>query len=392
MNISTKKAPNFSRAFYRYSTPYPESKRHCHLVWKKPFWIIRLLSFGHVATIALFLLCTGCVHTVPFTDAKNHIIPGSIATMETATIGGISQSIWFRGLSRSNPALILLHGGPGTSESALFRHYNSALEQHFLVVYWEQRGTGRSFHPDIPSASMTIAQFVRDLDEVVEMVRQRFEKDKVVLLGHSWGTVPGTIYAALHPEKISAYIGIAQIADVPQGRRLSYAFAVAEARKRRNAKAISELEIIGPPPYASVNEMLTAGKWVERFGGVFHADLSTGKLIWSALSTDEANLIDLVRFGQGNRFSLIQLEDEISRLNLSERYLSFDVPVFFLLGRYDRHVPAILSEQYFARIKAPFKGIVWFEQSAHNPPFEEPVKFNQVLIEQVLPLSEPACR
>ncbi|MEO8165000.1 MAG: alpha/beta fold hydrolase [Betaproteobacteria bacterium] len=77
--------------------------------------------------------------------------------------------------------------------------------------------------------------------------QQRFEKDKVVLLGHSWGTVLGTIYAFLHPEKISAYVDIAQFADVPHGRRLSYAFSVAEARKRRNSKAISELRIIGRP-------------------------------------------------------------------------------------------------------------------------------------------------
>jgi hypothetical protein len=57
---------------------------------------------------------------------------------ETITIGGIPQSIWFHGISTSNPSLILLHGGPGASESSLFRHYNSALEQHFIVVYWEQ--------------------------------------------------------------------------------------------------------------------------------------------------------------------------------------------------------------------------------------------------------------
>ena len=321
-------------------------------------------------------------------NANGHIIPQSIATMETAAIGGIPQSIWFRGVSRSNPALIILHGGPGASESALFRHYNAALEHHFLVVYWEQRGTGRSFNAGIPPESMTIAQFVGDLDEVVELVRRRFGKDKVVLLGHSWGTVLGTIYASLHPEKISAYVGTAQIADAPQGRRLSYEFAISEARKRGNSSAVSELETIGPPPYASVDEKLATGKWVERFGGMFHANLSTGKLIWAALNTDEANLIDLVKFGQGNRFSLIQLEDEISKLNLSERYLSFDVPVFFLLGRHDRHVSAALAEQYFAKIKAPYKRLVWFEQSAHNPPFEEPVKFDKVLIEQVLPLSE----
>lgn len=136
--------------------------------------------------IALFALA-GCTGTPPFTDAQGRVVPGSIATMETVSIGGVSQSIWFRGLDRGQPAVILLHGGPGASESALFRHYNSGLEHDFLMVYWEQRGTGRSFHPDIPAASMTIEQLVRDLDEVVDLVRRRFGKERVVLLAHSWG-------------------------------------------------------------------------------------------------------------------------------------------------------------------------------------------------------------
>jgi pimeloyl-ACP methyl ester carboxylesterase len=150
---------------------------------------------------ALLLLVAACVHTQPFKDAKGHALPGSIAAMEMVPIGGISQSVWLRGISRSNPLLILLHGGPGVSESALFRHFNSGLEQHFLMVYWEQRGTGRSYHADIPPQSMTIRQFLHDLDELVDWARQRFGKDKVVLLGHSWGTVLGTIYACRHPEK-----------------------------------------------------------------------------------------------------------------------------------------------------------------------------------------------
>jgi pimeloyl-ACP methyl ester carboxylesterase len=285
--------------------------------------------------------------------------------------------------------LILLHGGPGASESALFRHFNSALEQHFLVVYWEQRGTGRSYHADIPSQSMTIRQLVHDLDELVDRTRQRFGKDKVVLLAHSWGTVLGTIYAYRHPEKVAAYVGVAQIADVPEARRLSWEFAMSEARKRDNAGAISELKAIGPPPYSSADEQLATGKWVERFGGMFHGGLSTGKLIRAALQTDEANLVDLVKFGQGNRFSLVQLEDEISRLSLSANYRSFQMPVFFLLRRYDMNTPAILAEQYFETIDAPEKRLIWFESSAHNPPFEEPNKFNRVLVDEALPLLHP---
>jgi pimeloyl-ACP methyl ester carboxylesterase len=127
-----------------------------------------------VIGLALLLMTASCIHTPEFRDTHGRVIPGSVATMETVTIGGISQNIWFRGVSQSNPVLILLHGGPGASESALFRRYNSALEQHFLVVYWKQWRTGRSFHANIPPESMTVAQFVRDLDDVVELVRRRF--------------------------------------------------------------------------------------------------------------------------------------------------------------------------------------------------------------------------
>lgn len=341
--------------------------------------VARLVLIGHAMGFASVLFTAGCVHTAAFKDSQGHIIPHSIAEMETVTIGGVPQSVWFRGLSHSSPALILLHGGPGATEAPLFRYFNATLEQHYLVIYWEQRGTGRSFSSDIPPESMTIERFVRDLDELVELVERRFGQDKVVLLGHSWGTVLGTLYAARYPEKVAAYVGVAQIANMRTGRRLSYDFALSEAQERRNSKALTELEKIGPPPYASVDDLLAVESWTERFGGVNHADLSTAKLIWTALGTDEANLIDLVKFGQGNRFSLTQLEGEISQVDLTEHYRSFAVPIIFLLGHYDRHIPSELAEQYFTTIQAPCKRLVWFEQSAHNPPFEEAEKFNTVM-------------
>ena len=102
---------------------------------------------------------------------------------------------------------------PGASESALFRHFDAALEDHFLVVYWEQRGTGRSYHGDLPRDAMSTERMLRDLDALVDTVRARFGHDRVVLLGHSWGTILGTLYVQRHPEKVAAYVGVAQIAD-----------------------------------------------------------------------------------------------------------------------------------------------------------------------------------
>jgi len=332
------------------------------------------------------LLCvTGCVSTRPFTDGAGRAIPGSIATMEQISIGGISQSIWFRGINTHRPAVILLHGGPGASESALFRHYDPDLEKHFLVVYWEQRGAGRSYHSNIPKKSMTIAQFERDLDQVVDLVKQRFGKQKVILLAQSWGTVLGTIYTYQHPGKVSVYVGIGQISNFAEDERVSYEWALSQAQSRGNRRAIAELRIMGTGP-GSVDDELTKGKWIEKFGGTFHRHLSTGMLIWAALSTDEADLVDLVKFGQGNRFSLESLRPEYSKIDLT-RYHSFRVPIVFLLGRYDWQVPSILGKQYFDSIDAPCKRLVWFEQSAHNPPFEEPERFVHVMVDKVLPLA-----
>jgi pimeloyl-ACP methyl ester carboxylesterase len=308
--------------------------------------------------------------------------------MADVVIGGVPQRLWFRAINSANPAVILLHGGPGASETALFRHYNAGLEQRFLMVYWDQRGTGRSYRSDIPAQSMRMEQFLRDLDQVVELVRTRFAQPKVVLLGHSWGSALGIMYAARFPEKVAAYVGVGQVADMAEGERLSYEFARSEAVRRKHRGAMRALERIGPPPH-SVDEMLTSRKWVERFGGAFHGDLSTGKLIWAALRTDEANLIDLIKFGRGNRYSLEHLWDEFREFDADERLVSFRVPVVFLLGRYDWQVPAVAAARYFERIEAPAKRLVWFEQSAHNPPFEEPARFNRVLADVLSPFVIP---
>ena len=338
-----------------------------------------LLGLILVATVA------GCVSTRQFKDHEGHVIPDSIASIETISIGGVPQRFWFRGVDVNKPALILLHGGPGASESPLFRHYNSELEQHCLVIYWDQRGAGRSYNSSIPPDTMTIARFVSDLGEVVEMTKRRFKKDKVILLAHSWGTILGTIYVSQHPENVAAYVGTGQIADMPHGERVSYDFGMSMAFALDNRRAIAQLSEIGPPPH-TVSQMLISRKWCERFGGSFHGDLSTGRLIWAALNTDEVDLLDLIKFGQGNQFSLNHLWAEESQIRLTVD-TNFDVPIFFLLGRYDEQTPAVLAARYFDTIHTPCKRLIWFENSAHNPPFEEPKKFDDVIINQVLPVA-----
>lgn len=345
----------------------------------------RLLGIRLPVAAALAVAGTACTHTEQFRAGDGRVLPASVASMERLRLGGVEQSVWLRGIDRSNPLLVLLHGGPGASEAALFRHFQSVLERHYLVVYWEQRGTGRSFHAGSGCESMTVARMLDDLDELVDLLLRRFGQRQVVLLGHSWGTVLGTRYAHRQPRKVAAYVGTGQIADKHAGDRLSYRFALAQARARGDARAIASLEGMDIERL-SVDDLFTLGRWIERFGGTFRAGLSTGKLLWAALSTDEADLFDLVRFGRGNHFSHRCLLDEFLATDLT-RLRRFDVPVFFLLGRHDQVTPSALGQAYFESLDAPVKQLVWFEGSAHNPPFEEPALFSRVLIERVLPLA-----
>lgn len=325
------------------------------------------------------------VRTPAFTDESGCALPGSVAVMETVTVGGLPQRLRFRGVSRNNPALVLLHGGPGGSLGALFRRYNAELEKHFLVVTWEQRGAGRSYRRGIPIPSMTVEQFLCDLGEVVGLVKKRFGKEKVLLLAHSWGTILGTLYAHRHPEDVAAYVGVGQIADMPEGERVSYTFALTEAERRGDRKAVAELKRIGPPPYA-FRAVRTERKWVDRFGGNVHIGPKTPELLLEALQADEFNLRDLVKLVQGSAFSGTHLWPEMSRVDLTCAAPSFEVPVFFLLGRHDRVVPSALAAAYLGQLRAPVKKLVWFERSAHNPNYEEPREFNRVILEEVLPV------
>ena len=205
--------------------------------------------------------------TQPFNGPDGSILPDSIAEVRYLRLGGVDQWVMLRGESISNPPLMLLHGGPGMPESGLFRRFTSPLEKHFTLVYWDQRGAGKSFSRSIPRASMTVERFLADLDELVEYVRRRLSKDKLVLYGHSWGSALGVLYAARFPAKVAAYVGSGQIGDAAAAESASYAFGLAEAERRHDRKALRKLKAIGPPPYGPgelfTERMMERTMWVD---------------------------------------------------------------------------------------------------------------------------------
>ena len=324
--------------------------------------------------------------TPPFRDGAGNIVADSVAEAGSVTLGGVAQWVLIRGRRRANPLLVILHGGPGSSETALFRAFNSEIEDAFTVVYWDQRGAGRSYRRSLDPAELTIERFVADLDELIDFLLARFGQSKVVLLGHSWGSVLGVIYAQEHPDKVAVYVGVGQVADMADSERRSYAFTLAEAEKRGHRGAIRALRRIGPPPH-DYRKVGTERRWLMAFGGAFGPKFSLPRAVWRATRTPESSLLDLVRLVQGSMFSLKALWPALMAIDFRRDVRRFATPVVLILGRHDHQVVAEVAAAWFEELEAPRKALVWLEESGHFLPFEEPAAFNRALLEVVRPLA-----
>lgn len=325
--------------------------------------------------------------TAPFRDDAGRTLPGSIARIERWNINGIDESVILRGRDTKNPVLVWIHGGPGLSESPLFRHFSAPLEDHFVVAYWDQRYAGRSLDPSAPAPSLvTIDDYVSDLDVLIAGLKKRFHVAKVVLVAHSWGTIIGALYAEKHPENVAAYVGIGQVANTLESEKLSYRFARDAAEKRHDSDALKRLTALGPPPWRG-ELPITPRDLLERFGGEYHSGgLSLFKLCLIAAGESEVNWHDFPAFIFNTKYDGKAIQIFVNTV-LDESHMQFRVPVILMSGRYDHVVEARLSHRYFERISAPQKTFVWFDQSAHSPPFEEPAKFNAWIIDHVRPLA-----
>jgi pimeloyl-ACP methyl ester carboxylesterase len=299
----------------------------------------------------------------------------------------VDQTILIRGRSVTNPILLFLHGGPGTDEMPSVRHFNSELENYFLMVIWDQRGTGKSFNPFIPKETMNPEQFISDGHELIELVCRRFRQDRIFLAGHSWGSYIGVKIASRYPELIKAYIGIGQCVYFIENEKLSYSFTLGMAERENNLKALKELRSLSDYPSPGKRLMHDMGiqrKWLVYFGGAVYGRRDYS-LLFGNLFGPEFNVFDLFGFGSGAVFSLLTLVPQMLESDdLRKTVPELKMPVYFMQGRHDYNVCSELTEKYFKALKAPKKELFWFENSAHMPDFEEAQKFNDLLVGRVL--------
>jgi pimeloyl-ACP methyl ester carboxylesterase len=318
--------------------------------------------------------------------------PNGISSLEELTLGNVKQWIFIRGTDKKNPVLIFLHGGPGAPLLGMSssRIYDAELIKHFTVVHWDQRGAGKSFSRDIPVDSMTLDRFVEDCNELIDYLRNKFHTQKVFLVAHSGGTIIGIKTAYKYPEKIHAYVGVAQVIDEYEGQKLAYDFLVKEAEKSGDVGRLNTIKAIGPPPYESPKKFLEMEGHIGHYGGFIHNKRAQWHMVTSVISfltSPEYSLSEGIRTfrNQGFDFTINAMWEELKNVNLTKEIQSIIVPIYFFEGKYDMATPTVVVEKFYDNLDAEKgKKLFIFENSGHMPMIEEKEKYQELLINHVL--------
>ncbi|MGG2095593.1 alpha/beta hydrolase [Bacillus sp. S13(2024)] len=317
--------------------------------------------------------------TPSFYDKNKKHIANSIATIENVLINNRKQSLLIRGQDLNQPLLLCLHGGPGMAQIGFARHFQTELEKHFIVVNWDQRGAGKSFSWRDFKEPLTIEQFILDTHQIIDYLLTKFQKRKLFLLGHSWGSIIGLFAAQQSPQYIEAYIGVGQIVHMKQNEELLFEHLIRSAKQRGHDSALASLKKLGKPPFLDKRRLLIQRKWLGIFGGAIQKG-TFFSFIRKGFRSPEYTWIDWIKFFSGNMKSG-ELWREMLKIDFFSQVPSVSFPVYFCSGRYDYQTPYALVQQYCDVLNAPIKKMIWFPNSAHSPNFEEHERFAATLLD-----------
>lgn len=297
------------------------------------------------------------------------------------SIGGIDQWIQWGGAPEA-PVLLYLHGGPGGTSVPVAEAWRP-WEEHFTVVHWDQRGAGRTFAKNGESGCgrLTITRMVADALEVVEFLTATLGKRKVVVVGHSWGSVLGVHLIKRRADLVSAYVGTGQLVNKRRNEELNYRRQISQAERSGNAEALSALRAIGPPPFADREALKILRQWADVLaeGGGDPAQPCPTPIA-PGYSRDEVPALM-----RGADFSRRKLYDELETVDLLSLGTTFDMPFFLFHGTDDQATPLELAQEYFASIRAPHKELVRFEGCHHFVVMNRPRDFLEALVTKVIP-------
>jgi pimeloyl-ACP methyl ester carboxylesterase len=366
---------------------------------------MRHIRRGFTASMSLlFAVAASAQSAAPTLDSAARIVAeaqaipqGGIDELKAVDIGGIKQWISVRGTNPDNPVLLFIHGGPGSPmmpESWIFQR---PWEDFFTVVQWDQRGAGKTLAAASgqPATPLTLDRMQADAEELVDYLRKTYGKQKIFLMGHSFGSVLGMRVALHRPDALYAYVGVGQMINARKNEAQSWVMARAAAVQAGNTAAVHELDALAPYPGPagsplSLEKIGGERKWVVEFGGMRYGRRTDPEDVFQSLSA-AYNDSDREAAQRGEMQSVVQLVPQLMEVNF-ESSTSFACPVFFFAGRNDMATPSAIVEQFYTHVRAPKKALYTIDRAAHDVMFDAPGQMLVDLVRDIRPLATPSPR
>jgi pimeloyl-ACP methyl ester carboxylesterase len=251
------------------------------------------------------------------------------------------------------------------------------LEQDFVVVTWDQRGTGKSYPALDPLETLTLERMVADTIEVTNYLRDRFEEDKIYVVGNSWGAILGALAVQQQPELFHAYVGTGQMVSLREADVMFYDDTLAWAERTGNEALAATLRQNGPPPYEDLLQYEPVVSHEHDWNP--YPELDTSKEMPFNLFVPENTLTDVIDAMTGLLDTFSVLYPQLQEVDFRRDVPSLDVPVHLVIGEHEGRGRAVLAREWLDMLEAPSKEMIVFEHSGHRPPFEEPAAFASLM-------------
>jgi pimeloyl-ACP methyl ester carboxylesterase len=283
---------------------------------------------------------------------------------EMVLVGGIKQYITIQGKDNSMPLLLFLHGGPGGSVMRYADNFTTKLQEHFVVIQWDQRETGRTRLENPSPVPLSYDVFKHDTRELIQLLLRQFQREKLYLAGHSWGTALGFHIASEYPALLYAYLPIGPMINQRESERIALGIMKEKALRTGNREEMEELATVRIP-FETGKQLYYHRKWLLDLAGSKRSLSQRYVEDWSA--------------------TWLKVFNEASSENLIESLPAIGCPVYFFVGRNDYQTNSKITETYYLALQAPKKALFWFELSGHSIPSSEPGRLQDLIIERILP-------
>lgn len=370
--------------------------RWAHALAGQPAWPTRAAGWvpagiALLVVVALLVALLRPASTPAILGADGEPLPGSVAELVTLPMNGGNQSLMIRGADVNNPVLLYLSGGPGQSSLPFPRVMFQDIEHDFIMVGWDQRGTGKSYAA-MDAETLTPEQAVADTIAVTDYLRERFDEEKIYLLGESWGTLLAVMAAQARPDLYHAVISSGQMVDVADTDTRLYHQAMEAALAKGDTALVAQLEAYGEPPYADTPyaNAFMMGLYEQFYAPYMppqnYQDRGNAAHVgFYGVMGSEYALVEKVNVLRGliDMFSIMY--PQIQTVDLRESATHLDVPVYVLDGTAELAARRDVALEWYAQLDAPIKRIYPLDNAAHAVAFEQYEAFHRILLEDVLP-------